>query len=183
MIAKPSRHKEPFRRVTRMYCQHEKLRDHRAFMLEGKQMCNELADVVRGKVAAVFGRCPGLIPLRTVLRYVGVVVLLLVATSIVGFPGIKTWWITADLSEYAQAIRHADCSLESKEHILDRTEALEDCMRHGGSIGLPRWWRCNRAVRDLLELGLNNDNIALLERELRRVEREIMEQQTGGPLR
>jgi hypothetical protein len=164
-----------------MYCQHEKRRDHRAFMLEGKQMCDELRRSMR-EVAAVLRQCPGLIPLRTVLRYVGVLALVLVATVLADFSGVKSWWITADLSEYARVIRHADYPLEEKERLLDRTEALEDCVRHGGSIGLTRWWRCNRAVRDLLELGLTNDNIALLERELRRVEREIIEQM-GEPLR
>jgi hypothetical protein len=129
----------------------------------------------------VLRRCAGSISLRVVLRYVGIVVLVLVAAVLVDFPGIKAWWITADLSEYAQAIRHADCPLEEKERLLDRIEALEDCLRHGGTIGFFRWRTCDRSARDLLELGMTADNIALLERELRRTEREIVEAMTEFP--
>ena len=121
--------------------------------VKDKQMCNELRRNMR-EVAAVLRQCPGLIPLRAVLRYVGILAAVLVTIVLADFSGIKTWWITADLSEYARVICHADCPLEAKERLLDRTEALEDCIRHGGSIGLARWWRCNCAVRDLLELGL-----------------------------
>ena len=145
-----------------------------------------MSDDIRKSVvetAAVLGRCAALFSLRAVLRFLGVVVLVLVAAVIADFSGIKSWWISADLSEYAQVIRHTDCPLEAKEQLLDRTEALEDYLRHGGSIGFARWQTCNRAVRDLLKLGLAGDNITLLQRELRRVERELAEQQTGEPLR
>jgi hypothetical protein len=143
-------------------------------------MCDEIRRNMR-EVAAVLRQCPGLIPLRTVLRYLGVVVLVLMAAVLADFANIKAWWVAADLSEYARVIRHADCPLEEKERLLDRVEALEDCLRHGSTIGFLRWQRCNRAVRDLLDLGLSADNIALLERELHRVEREIVEEMAVSP--
>jgi len=145
--------------------------------------CEEVLHKSLTRIVVLLRRCPVAISLRVILRSLGALVLVLLVLSLVNATTIKAWWITADLCEYSRIVRHADCPLEAKERLLDRTEAIEDYVRHGGTVSLFRWRRCNHAVRDLLGMGLTTDNIALTERELRRVEKEIVEQQTGESLR
>jgi hypothetical protein len=80
--------------------------------------------------------------------------------------------IRADLEDYARQTRSADLPLSTKESLLDAIEALETQVDDGSKIGLFRWRRCDKAVRELLVGQLNNDKAKLIERELRRLERK-----------
>jgi hypothetical protein len=80
--------------------------------------------------------------------------------------------VRADLEDYARQTRSADMPLSTKEPLLDAIESLETKIEDGSNIGLFRWRRCDKAVRELLVGQLNTDKAKLIERELRRLERK-----------
>lgn len=92
---------------------------------------------------------------------------------------ILTWpWcqvaiIRFSLHGYAAEVRRANRSLEEKERLLDRIEALDDRLRDGATIGTPRWIEAVGAIRKMLSNGIDPDEVRLIERELQRLEREL----------
>lgn len=83
--------------------------------------------------------------------------------------------IQSDLEFYATTIRQAPCDLSLKEQLLDRLDAIEDQMQRGKLLDHHRWRRHDAAIRGLLEQRLHYDTAHLIERELRRIQRQIEE--------
>ena len=81
-----------------------------------------------------------------------------------------------DLRGFARAVRKSTLLLHDKERLLDEIEHLEDRVDFEQSIDLIRWWQHAQAVDDMLEAGIERDEVRLIERELDRSERDLEKQ-------
>jgi hypothetical protein len=118
-------------------------------------------------------------PNRHVLEWLATAALLAAVGLWLGWPFLRAEKMQDDLDYYAQQIRHCPCPLAVKEELLDRVEALEDALRAGHSVGWRRWERADKAIREMLKPEINDDTSRLIERELRRVQREMAETSKG----
>jgi hypothetical protein len=112
--------------------------------------------------------------LRYLLELLGMALLLVLACFWLSWPSVRAGIIEKDLDAYARQIRHStSCPTTCKESLLDRIDAVDDAIQAGKSVGLLRWLRHDRAIRQVLRGKLTRDNARLIERELRRVEKEL----------
>ena len=78
-----------------------------------------------------------------------------------------------DLRGFARVVRKSTLLLQDKERLLDVIEHLEDRVDLEESIDLVRWWQHAQAVDDMLESGIEGDEVRLIERELDRSEKDL----------
>ena len=83
------------------------------------------------------------------------------------------WQVRCDLRDYSQAIRHSECGIAEKEHLLDQVERIDDDLRRGRCIGWLRWRETDQVIRELLQGGLNSKKARLAIREFRCLEMEL----------
>ncbi len=103
-----------------------------------------------------------------------VVAAVLLAAAIWNYwPSMQASHTQTDLDFYAAAIRQAPCELSLKEPLLNRLDAIEDQVSKGRLPDYARWRRHDAAIRELLKLGLRFDTARLVERELRRIEHDL----------
>ena len=114
------------------------------------------------------------------LQYVGAVLVVAMGITYMIWPTISAYRIHADLNSYAREVRHSDCPLHEKEALLDRIEAIEDLVDATGSIVPLRWSHTDDAIREMLDGEISSDEVRLIERELRRTEKKMLERLEGG---
>jgi len=91
----------------------------------------------------------------------------------IGWKPFVRYGITTDLTEYHSLVSASDLEAEPKARILDRIEALREQARHR-TISFFRWIDYDESIRDIIEdKRIPPDELALLERELDRVEKEF----------
>ena len=78
-----------------------------------------------------------------------------------------------DLRGFARAVRKSTLLLHDKERLLDEIEHLEDRVDLEESIDLMRWLQHAQAVDEMLEAGIEGDELRLIERELNRSEKDL----------
>ena len=78
-----------------------------------------------------------------------------------------------DLRGFARVVRKSTLLLHDKERLLDVIEHLEDRVDLEESIDLIRWWQHAQAVDEMLEAGIERDEVRLIERELDRSEKDL----------
>ena len=92
------------------------------------------------------------------------------------------WWnlsslvrlkVTGDLRYYSMVIRRSDMDVNSKIRLLDKIDATENMASEGRSMGMLGWLSRDTAIREMLEGELSSDDIQLVERELRQVEKRL----------
>ena len=112
---------------------------------------------------------------KTVLQIVAVVVGLVLLTGYWHWPVVKAGMIREDLHDYARAVRRSHRSLYDKWKLLDRIEAIEDRLDQGETVNIFKWQSTDEAIRDMLRYTISDDEVALIKRELQRVERTMTE--------
>jgi len=110
-----------------------------------------------------------------VLRNIGVGLLVVVGLLIAKWPSFVASGIRHDLHEYAKAIRGCDQSLSDKERLLDVIDALEVELDNGAMPSMFSWTAHNDAIKAMLDGGITSDEVRLIERELQKVERKLMQ--------
>jgi len=80
-----------------------------------------------------------------------------------------------DLRGHARSVRRSKLMLHDKERLLDVIEALEDRLGGGEQIGLVSWFHHAQTVQDMLNGGIEIDEVRLIERELKRSEKHFEE--------
>ena len=81
-----------------------------------------------------------------------------------------------DLRGFALVVRKSTLLLHDKERLLDVIEHLEDRVDLEESVVLIRWWQHSQAIDDMLEAGIEGDEVRLIERELDRSEKDLEKQ-------
>ena len=109
------------------------------------------------------------------LRNIGVGLLVVVALLIAKWPSFIASGIRHDLHEYAKAIRGCEQSLSDKERLLDVIDAVEAQLDNGPMPSMFVWMAHDDAVRAMLSDGITHDEVRLIERELQKVERKLMQ--------
>lgn len=83
------------------------------------------------------------------------------------------WIIEEDLRMYARTIRFSACSPADKALLLDEIESMQDRIATGTVTDFIRWRRHDGDLRELFAKNLQESDVPLLERELRRAARLI----------
>lgn len=109
------------------------------------------------------------------LRNIGVGLLVVVALLIAKWPWFVVRGIRHDLHEYAKAIRGCDQRLSDKERLLDVIDAVEARLDNRAIPSMFSWTAHNDAIRAMLDGGITPDEVRLIERELQKVERKLMQ--------
>lgn len=78
-----------------------------------------------------------------------------------------------DLRGFARVVRKSTLLLHDKERLLDVIEHLEDRVDLEESIDPIRWWQHAQAVEDMLDAGIEGDEVRLIERELDRTDKDL----------
>ena len=102
----------------------------------------------------------------------------IVLAAVLLFVGLNWSFLTKlkagiDLRGFARVVRKSTLMLHDKERLLDVIEHLEDRVELEESIDLMRWWQHAQAVDDMLEAGIEGDEVRLIERELDRSENDL----------
>jgi len=108
-------------------------------------------------------------PTRAVVWSVAALVILL---SLAWFfwPVVTRTIITHDLRQYSTVIREAELDVDAKIRLLDQIDDLEGKIQQGNKTSLWRWYSTDAAIRSLLSREINDEEVRLVERELRQVE-------------
>jgi len=109
------------------------------------------------------------------LRNIGLGLLLVVIVLIAQWPSLIASGIRHDLHDYAKAIRGCDQRLSDKERLLDVIDAVEVELDNGAMPSMFVWTAHDDAVRAMLSDGITHDEVRLIERELQKVERKLMQ--------
>ncbi|MGE3408671.1 MAG: hypothetical protein AB7I37_17765 [Pirellulales bacterium] len=117
------------------------------------------------------------------MRNIGIGLLVVAALLIAKWPSFVANGIRHDLHEYAKAIRACDQSLDDKERLLDRIDAVEAQLDDGATPSMFGWTAHDDAIKAMLSDGITPDEVRLIERELQKVERKLMQpsEQSGPP--
>jgi hypothetical protein len=91
------------------------------------------------------------------------------------WPSLTRHIIRTDLRFYGQQVRSSSLPLMEKFKLLDRIEAISDHIDDGSKLDLGRWQETDEAVRELLGHKLTDDDVALIDREMTRVERRLVD--------
>ncbi len=109
------------------------------------------------------------------LRNIGVGLLVVVAVLIAKWPSFVAKGIRHDLHEYAKAIRGCDQGLSDKERLLDVIDAVEAQLDSGTMPSMFSWTAHDDAIRAMLSDGITPDEVRLIERELQKIERKLVQ--------
>jgi hypothetical protein len=83
--------------------------------------------------------------------------------------------IRHDLYRIASHVRKSALSLQQKEHLLDRIDAIRERVRHGQQPSLISWQDVSNSIDEMIDSGIRGDAPRLIERELERITNEIDE--------
>ena len=111
--------------------------------------------------------------LNRLIQITGIVLAAVLLFMILNWSFLTKLKAGIDLRGFARAVRKSTLLLHDKERILDEIEHLEDRVDLEESIDLIRWWQHAQAVDDMLEAGIEGDEVRLIERELDRSETDL----------
>jgi hypothetical protein len=95
------------------------------------------------------------------------------ALLVFGWKPFVRYSIATDLTEYHRMVSGSDLAEEPKARVLAQIEALREKARHEG-MGFMPWTDYDESIRGLIEdKQIPPDELALLERELERLEKEF----------
>ena len=78
-----------------------------------------------------------------------------------------------DLRGFARVVRKSTLLLDEKERLLDEIEWLEDRVDVNESVDLLRWYQHVQTIQEMLDAGIQGDEVRLIERELDRSEKDL----------
>jgi hypothetical protein len=80
-----------------------------------------------------------------------------------------------DLHRITMQIEKADIRLDQKESLLDEIEAIRKGLQAGASVPPASWLEAKESIESLLQGGITDEKLRLIEREFARINNEIYE--------
>ena len=112
-------------------------------------------------------------PVNRLIQITGIVLAAVLLFVILNWSFLTKLKVGIDLRGFARVVRKSTLLLHDKERLLDVIEHLEDRVDFEQSIDLMRWCQHAQAVDDMLEAGIEGDEVRLIERELGRSEKDL----------
>ena len=107
--------------------------------------------------------------------FLAITAAIIVGLAVSNWATINKYRVQSDLRDFGRSVRKATISLSEKERLLDVVERLDDKIDQGEQFGSFTWSRHAETVKEILHAGLDPDKVRLIERELLRAEKHLVD--------
>jgi hypothetical protein len=108
--------------------------------------------------------------------FLAITAAIIVGLAITNWGTINKYRVQSDLRDFGRCVRKATIALSEKERLLDVIERLDDKIDQGEQFGWLDWSRHAETVREIVHGGLDSEKVRLIERELLRSERHLVDE-------